>query len=303
MAGGGLGFVAVYFNPCGYLAPHLNFERFLERFAWMGDRLLVVELAFGEQAFTLTGQAENLLQLRSDSVLWQKEALINAGTKILRERGFANVGWLDGDSIIEGSEEDWFEQCVAALRVSEVVQVFEKVEHRFADQRIIALGSVANLQNTATPVAKIWKTGLGWIVRGHIWDSCSWYDLGIAGSGDRLIFLASVLEDVRPEVERSPQFSSSHGYLESYLRWAKIWSDCVGGKCSYLSGVAASSEEHGSHSDRQYYSREIALRDAGYDPAKHLGRDVNGLLMWSDAAPENLKSVMLDYFKNRREDG
>jgi len=301
--GGELGFVVCHFNVCGYDAPRDNFRRFIKRFEWMEDHLLIVELAYGDQDFVLTGQAKNLLQLRGDSVMWQKEALTNVGTKILRERGYENVGWLDGDTIFETNYEQWFESIKEGMREQNIIQVFDRVEHKFEEVDLSEPGSLSNYAKSDKPIEKIWKTGLGWVVRGEIWDKLGWYDLGIVGSGDRLLFLASVSDDIAPLIVGSPQFASSAGYTKSYLEWAAKWAKEIDGRFGYLEGVVATSEEHGSHDNRQYYDREIALREAGYDPYEHITRDENGVMQWTDGTPDELKEVLWHFFERRREDG
>jgi len=304
--GGGrdLGFVAVYFNPCGYAAPRRNFRAFLERFRWMEGRLLVVELAYGDKPFELTGAAVNLLQLRSDSVLWHKENLINIGTQILRERGFKHVGWLDGDTIINGDGEGWYYQACKALRRKKLVQLCEWIEHRYSDRVIRQQAGVANYLTNDIPVGKVYKTGLGWAVRGDIWDRCGWYDMAIMGSGDRMLFLASVLppDDLADVAQKITQLKSDSCALLEFSAWAEGWQRAVGRSVAYLPGVEAVGEAHGAHAHRQYYQRELELKASGFSPRKHLARDENGLLCWSADAPESLRQMLVDYFANRKED-
>ncbi|MFK5920900.1 MAG: hypothetical protein QM496_01870 [Verrucomicrobiota bacterium] len=299
--GGELGFVAVYFNPCGYNAPRANFERFIERFDWMKDRLLVVELAFGDQAFSLTDRAGNLLQLRSDSVLWQKEALINVGTQILRERGFVNVGWLDGDTDIQNCGEDWFECVCRALDESAAVQVAEKIICEFTDQRQDSLGAAANFIHGRLPIEQIYKTGLGWAVRGELWDGLGWYEDSVIGAGDQLAFLATV--GAAAKAGQWAQFNNNAKYLEGYQHWATEWSDRVGGAVGFVKDYTALAEPHGSHSNRQYHSRELILSKFGFDPGRDLLKATGSPLEWSANAAGLLRTAVLDHFYQRREDG
>lgn len=300
-----LGMVAVYFNSQGYRRLRENFLAFLERFRWMEDRMLVVELAYNGKPFELTGKPTNLLQLRSDSILWHKENLINVGTKVLRERGFDYVGWIDGDTILKGDGEGWYPQVCDLLRQKKLVQLCEWIEHRYSDQADRHQSGMANfLGDNDIPVGQVYKTGLGWAVRGGIWDRCGWYDQSIMGSGDRMLFLASVLSpgELDAIAQKVTCLKADSCGLSEYSAWAKAWQTEVGGSVSYLPGVEAVAESHGAHADRQYYEREQELAGSGFKSSRHLLRDESGLLCWSVEAPDEVKQMLVDYFVNRRED-
>ncbi len=294
-----LGFVAVHFNPCGYAKPRENFKRFLKNWSWMGDRLLVVELAFGEQPFEMSGLAENLLQLRGDSVMWQKEALINAGTRILRSRGYENVGWLDGDLELLLDGERWYGEVCRLLRRCRAVQVFESLRHQFADDSVRSYGAVARSAMTQTPTRKIYKGGGGWAVRGALWDAVQWYDRMVVGGGDSLLFLASV--GALDVLATKSYFADNAAYLEHARAWAAAWHGLVDGDTGW---VAADVDimAHGPRSCRQYDTRAGILIRHGYAPETFVRTAPNGVLEWTAAAPQAMRREIVEYFRGRRED-
>jgi hypothetical protein len=305
LMGGDLGFVVAYFNYCGYQKLRQNMLEFLDRWRWMEGRLLVVELAYGDKPWELSGKATNLLQLRSDSVLWHKEAMINAGTKILRERGFENVGWLDGDVEILGDGEEWYYLTNKALRRRKLVQCFENVEHRYDDDTLRAQGCMAEALAPGADLIKCYKTGLGWAVRGDVWDRCGWFDLGLLGSGDRLAYLAAMPEGRLPDAGRIMQFLATgvRPFLQEWERWAADWRGAIGGSVGYVHGYTMRAHPHGALSERGYYRREMDLQKIGFDPAKDVERDANGLLQWSPTVRPGLPELAKQYFVNRRDDG
>lgn len=300
LIGGELGFVAVYFNACGFRRPRNNFKEFIKRFKGL-QHLLIVELAFGDKEFELTGLADNMLQLRSDTVLWQKEALINAGTQVLRDKGYENVGWLDGDTVIDGPISRWYSQCIDKLKEVKLIQCFDTITQHFDNVSIKATGALSEHRNTNDEPWKCYACGGSWAVRGDIWDKCGWYDLGIAGSGDRLMFIAS-LQEVRNLSKHAEMCGKDKTHLNVYKKWVAKWRKCIEGSVDYIEGVNFSSEAHGKTTTRAYRSRAEELIRLGYQPA-HVGRDVNGVFRWSKEAPKDLINYMLDYFINRKEDG
>ena len=157
-----LGFVAVYFNPCGYKALRDNFQCFVEKFAWLGDRLLVVDLVYGDKKPYFVGRTDNVVVEHTDSIMWHKENLINIGTGHLRRKGFENVGWLDGDIqiISPRSMEGWYDSIVVALRTLNAVQVFDKIEHSFSDRVYRNLSAMGTHEWTNTNPLRITKTEL-----------------------------------------------------------------------------------------------------------------------------------------------
>lgn len=296
-----IGFVAVYFNACGFDAKLRNAERFLQHYSWMEDRLLVVELAYGEQDFSLTSKTANLLQLRSDSVMWHKENLMNIGTKVLRDRGYANVGYLDADLIIEGGEA-WYQKLVVGMGVHNYMQVFENIVHSFSDRTQPKMpGAAANHLKHKTPIEKCFKQGGGWVVRGDIWDRCRWYDKSIIGSDDQAMLIATF--SPHPIIGDIPNVGSSRGYKDNYLAWAARWHGEIGGKAGYPANVEASALPHGAHGNRQYPQREKAISASNYDPNTFIKANDCGVWEWTPEAPDSLAQWMWLYFKGQAEDG
>ena len=87
--------VTTYFNPCGYKTRRLNYERFISSLTKQGVRCLTVECAFGADKFELPSSS-TVMHVRSESVLWQKERLLNIGAASL-PRECRYVAWIDAD--------------------------------------------------------------------------------------------------------------------------------------------------------------------------------------------------------------
>ena len=98
--------IAAYFNPCGYKSRLDNYERFREQ---LKTPLLTVELAFEEPFELEPTAADILIQRRGESVMWQKERLLNIALDHLPAECEA-VAWLDCDVLF--SRADWPEAAI-----------------------------------------------------------------------------------------------------------------------------------------------------------------------------------------------
>jgi hypothetical protein len=85
--------VAVYFNPLRWKSRRRLFLEFIQHMVDSGVRLPVVECAFGERPFEIRPRrGVNLVHVRSKSVVWNKECLINIGISRLPTTGDTSAG-------------------------------------------------------------------------------------------------------------------------------------------------------------------------------------------------------------------
>ena len=92
--------ITTYFNPAGYSNKRTHLRLFSERIRKQGLKLLIVELAFGTSAYVLEdGLGDLVIRLRSSTVLWQKERMLNIGLRNLPD-ACDKVVWLDARHII-----------------------------------------------------------------------------------------------------------------------------------------------------------------------------------------------------------
>src|SRR4051812_46073823 len=68
--------ITCYYNPCGYQSRRRNYEIFSHALKASGINLLTIECAFGHQPYDL-GESLDVIRVRSRSLLWQKERLLN----------------------------------------------------------------------------------------------------------------------------------------------------------------------------------------------------------------------------------
>src|SRR6185312_7656346 len=130
--------ITTLFQPVPSKVRVANYYRFLEQ---LTVPVCTVEIAFGNQEFSLKrGDANLLIQLRSNSILWQKEAALNHGFRTIEEEtDFVAV--IDSDIIFT-------EPCVLEtkkkLKDYAAIQLFRFAQGSHSKKNIVGL--VASVQ-------------------------------------------------------------------------------------------------------------------------------------------------------------
>jgi glycosyltransferase involved in cell wall biosynthesis len=113
-------------NPMRYASRYRLYDAFRKYVADSGAILTTVELALGDRHFEVTHHDNPRdLQLRSDTILWQKEDLLNAGIRHLTSRTDPDaeyIAWIDSDVIF--TRPDWATETVHLLQTYDVVQMW-----------------------------------------------------------------------------------------------------------------------------------------------------------------------------------
>ena len=290
--------ITSYFNPCGFERRRTNYDRFAQGLASQGVELWTIELSFdgrfelpeGPRRFRVRGASRNLM--------WQKERLL---TILLEQlpRDVDKVAWVDCDVVFEN--QDWARVTSEVLERVVVAQLFDEVVFLGPDYAPSVWGRSATQRGVIA--SNVWKfgdahPGFAWAARRSLLDRHGFVSDQIGGSGDAVMAIAWM-------------GAFDHGQLSRYgdemrrviLEWAKPVYEEVQGRVGYVPGRIRHLW-HGSYDDRRYDDRLRALRAAGFDPRRHIAVDVRtGLYAWTDQAPRTLRTLMGDYFRDRREDG
>src|SRR5258708_13711465 len=105
--------ITTYFNPAAFSLKLDNLRVFSTNVRRQGLKLVLVELAFGENPHAVPGDwADRIIRVRSDSILWQKERLLNIALEQLPET-CDKVAWLDAD-ILFGNDQ-WVDETTRLL--------------------------------------------------------------------------------------------------------------------------------------------------------------------------------------------
>ncbi|MBP6608493.1 MAG: hypothetical protein KA258_02825 [Deltaproteobacteria bacterium] len=298
--------IAAYYNPHGYQTRAHNYALFATSLARSGIPLLTVECAFGDEPFVLSDSA-TVLKLRCQSVLWQKERLLNVAIATLPPT-CTKIAWLDADILFE--RPDWAILTSRLLDRFTIVQVFEQVirlprhhteyrgdgeviggfAHSYSHRKEIHLGGHYHEHG---------HTGFGWAARRDILLRTGLYDTALSGSGDHLIAHAAVGDHESKCIDKvlgrsTPHRENFRRYCDRFFAHTRGLLAATPGTCLHL--------WHGDHAYRRYSDRNLELVALGFDPARDLRLAPSGAWDWNSDKPE-LHTWAREYFGRRKEDG
>ena len=272
--------VTAYYNPCGYSNRYDNYRCFADALSEQRVPLVTVEVA--ARKFVLP----DAIHLVSDSVLWHKEAAINVGIRSVWSE-YDAVAWVDADIIF--ADDGWVDTTLAALKKSPVVQPWYTAYRKNAGGGVHKQEHSLAVDMSATP-------GFAWAATSNYLKQLrGLYDATIIGGGDRVNAYA-FYRDTRVML---PWACGEQYGINTWLRKTAHFSQVpavpVAGDITHL--------YHGERTNRRYLQRHQELDALGYNAAKHIRRQENGLLGWTAEAPQKLVKHVAKYFWDRKEDG
>lgn len=297
--------ITVFFNPAGFSSLLNNYFIFAEQLKRQGVRLITVECAFDGGPFYIP-ESPDVYQLRSNSVMWQKERLINYGVSKLPDdcKYFA---WVDCDVMFH--QDDWAQQACDKLKTADVIQLFKKVYYmpkgmlKYDGSKIPMLQGVAWqwkihrnwLQRRRSRDLNFSVPGFAWACRRELFaDLGGLYDRNIVGSGDT--FLVDCYLDSW----------DIHGFASKFNDHMKkdlmIYCEKLRAKNPVLDYIPVEISHlwHGSLKNRKYMDRHDIITKYDYNPAEDVVL-VNNVLEWSSDKKE-MHDDIKQYFYDRKED-
>ena len=301
-----LAIVACHFNPSGYLAPKENLDKFLRSLDAHGliEHTFLGVCLFGDQSPFIYSDKPNVSLFRSDSILWQKEALLNAVVASLPAK-YTKVAILDADLILP---EGWYEQTSKALDVFEIIQPWSRVTILDGEGESSACMASVGAGVCRGDTARVNKwgcyhPGYAWAMRRSFFTKGpGLYEYGILGLSDGLLALAATAGPIG--MANHPQIVPlSEKARSEAMEWAgKVFEWQKGRLGSIRADITAL--YHGEHKDRRYMQILELLND--FDPASDLASKAKtGPLEWSESAKETkwpMIQACADYFGQRLED-
>lgn len=296
--------VTSYFNPAGYKSSLKNYYIFADNLKRQGINLLTVELAFNQDDFLLN--YDNVFRLRSNSIMWQKERLINYGISQL-PNDCLYFAWIDADVLLP---DGWIDLAIAEFESGvDILQLFKKVIN-------LPVGKTPNIPFKALSTFQgvIWQKiihknwlerrrrkelpfsapGFAWAARRSVFQTIGLYDRNIVGSGDTF-FVDCLLDSW-----------DIHGYAQKFTPKMKshmeIWRNQLNKQNLMVNYLPIDIHHlyHGTMKDRKYMERHNAILENDYDPAM----DViikNNVFEWNTDKPK-MHNMIKEYFFTRRED-
>jgi hypothetical protein len=313
MAGDFWGITAV-FVPAG--APHVlaNLQAFSTALHRQGLPLLVVELALDDAPFAVPDSVANrILRLRTSTVLWHKERLLNLGVASL-PGDCRYVAWLDADVLFE--RDEWVADTRQRLDDHVVVQPFETACWLTAGQTVaspdmpVGIGDGHQLSGFAAALhhapERRWAlaafersghTGFAWAARRELLDRHGLYDRAILGGGDVLNAHAFAADGDFLRGRNFYMRGLTRAERAAYAEWGEGVAADTGGRIGFTPGRVLHLF-HGPLAARHYLERLEILKDAAFDPLQDIGADTNGCWRWNSDKPE-LHQRTRDYFAAR----
>jgi hypothetical protein len=303
----GLWVITPYYNPLGYASRRANYQIFVRLLQESGLNVLTVECAFGDQPYDLP-DSPDVVKVRSRSLLWQKERLLNLALPWLPP-SCKYVAWLDCDIVFANPE--WARETVRLLEEVPVVQVFETVNRL--------------PQGLASPAEDIWPsfakvvtdnrtvlhsgnkyadhghTGYGWAARREVLERHGLYEHAIVGTADDYMSHAIMGDFESPCILR---VMGGNELMQSHLLdWARPFHETVGGRLKAVHGTVLHLW-HGDLANRKYYIRHQEFMQFGFNPYRDLvavpGQPFE---LRPELADSGLAEWFKAYFASRREDG
>ncbi len=303
--------ITSYFNPMHYKRRRATYQGFRQR---LQVPLAAIELSFDGHFELGAGDADFLVQLRGEDVMWQKERLLNV---LLPQLPVAcrHVAWLDCDIVFE--RQDWPERVVEALSRAPVVQPFRRVHYMppqagpddvsasIATLSRESLGSWLDSGRTADDALRHATTrrsdsamkGMAWAASRDLLQSHGYYDACIIGGGANA--LACAVLGTTDNVMRSNRMNDQQ--REHYLAWSARFHDAAQGTIAGMDGDVYHLW-HGDLADRGGGARHQGLLQFDFDPAADIAVAASGCWRWASEKPD-LHRFVRDYFAARKEDG
>jgi hypothetical protein len=298
--------MTTFFNPQRYKNRLDNYRIFRGSSKGQGLKLVAVELAFGDTPFELASDdADILVQVRSDSVMWQKERLLNIALGHLPE-DCNRIVWLDADLIFKN--EYWLAETAALLEDYAAVQPFQyairlprgmngagigELEGRMGDgERIMSLA-----YELETNTGKYAHPGYAWAAQRMIFENVGFYDRMILGSGDVIMSQALSAKSVYSSIKK----------LVGAAMWADIreWQSEIerrtNGRIACCNGHVLHLH-HGSEENRLHDWRLRKLKKYGFSPREDIRLNEYGCFEWA-TVKAGLHRWTERYFWRRNEQG
>jgi len=295
-----------YYNSEKYKTKRLNYEIFIEKIIKSNLNYLIIECAFGKDAFELPA-SKNVMQIRAKDVMWQKERLLNHAIKQL-PASCKKVAWVDCDILFENP--DWAVETSVALDHHKVIQPFEFAVRLPKD--VLSFKGIGDWYSgfgyiykhhpnvlTTGNFADHGHTGFAWAAQRSILEEYGLYDVCIGGTADHVMAHAFCGDWDTGCINRI--IGANTDFYNHYLDWCKSIYKEVRGKVSYVEGTVLHLW-HGEIANRKYAEREKNLEVLKYNPFKDLKESKNGPWEWNTRNKE-LKEFTRGYFAHRKEDG
>ena len=305
--------ITTFYNPQRYKNKIENYRKFRNSIKKQGLELLTVELAFGNDDFELKhNEADKIVRVRCNSVMWQKERLLNIGLKNLPE-DCDKIAWLDADIIF--LNKNWVSETSKLLEDYAIVQPFSccvrlpkgnpklnlavleegRLEGEKQKGVVFAFISSHGLKSFNDFVK--FHPGFAWAGRKKIFDELGFYDKLVASTSSDTLMAFSFLKNLFKFNLRI-----YHGKIKSDSEaWSGKMYEKTSGSVYYDDGTVLHLF-HGSMNNRLYGEVDKLMSECNYDPNKDIKLNKSCCWEWT-GNNKALEAKVKNYFKTRNEEG
>ena len=270
-----------------------NLERFSESIRPQGVSLLIVELRIGDADIAVPERwADRVLRMRSDTLLWHKERLLNLGIASLPP-DCEHVAWIDGDILFENGL--WVRDTRALLREYQVVQPFDTACWLPAGQTVgdgVEMAgfaaSVSRSSNRAWTLANYdlhGHPGFAWAARRELLAAHGLYDRAIMGMGD--LIAAHAFADGKDYL-RGRHFSFRQIAPKERPvigEWGVAVAAATGGRLAATPGRALHLYHPPTAGGTSHLEKQRILFEEDFDPRHDIALDAGGCWRWNSDKP------------------
>ncbi len=292
----------VYFNACSYKSLERNLRLTYQSLIDAEIPVFLVEHLFKDQEPLFPENGSTIFNTRSDSYMFYKENLQNWLMPRIPLQ-FTKFYTMDCDLIF--SSPTWYDDVSALLDTHDAVQPIQDAIWLKSDLKTIHmkrpsfaygnnLGKTLNLSK--------YQPGLAWAFRREFIEPIGIFDLNVLGSGDTILSSALLqinsIEEFWKMTNIEDDYKSTNNYINLFKNVRIIY--CPNNTVYHL--------WHGSKLNRGYNNRYTlfklyCLKNNIFRYADLFEKNTYGLYEYKENAREDLNKILLDYFKNRDEDG
>ena len=287
--------ISVISNPLTFDRRYELFNEFKERMDHEKDiKLITIELQNGNRPFV----TDSNIKLRTKSIVWHKENLINIAVQHLPD-DWEYMAWIDSD--IEFQNKNWVKDTIEALQIYKIVQLFSHAIDLGPKKETLHVHigfcyQYVNGEVWKSPKYGCWHPGYAWAITKSAYNAIGGLmEFPILGSADNHMALAFI-----GLIDKSLN-SKLH---ENYKMLANIFQDrCekhIKRNIGFVSGTILHFY-HGDKADRRYQDRWLILINNQFDPLRDIKKDCKNLWVLEDDKIK-LRDDIIDYFRRRNED-
>lgn len=310
--------ITSFFNSEKYKNKIENYLIFKQGIKKQGLKIIVVECAFKDAPFELTSDdADILIQVRSNSVMWQKERLLNIALQKI-PIDCDKIAWLDGDIIFLNN--NWVEETSKLLEEYAVCQLFEHA-FRLSEKESQAvknylgtnfdldlyLGLNERIRQDSGYESAIYHSlnnkldirfhnlGFAWAARREIFSEQGFYDKMILGSGDK------IMKNSFSNYKLDQKFTNT--LSKELLKDINIWSTAIFSRVKsnvyYTSGKLLHLY-HGHSKNKFHQSRYLMIKKYNFKPKEDLKLNEDECFEWA-SDKKKLHGFVKKYFNIRND--